>query len=721
MTETICETRHNELESRILNKILASNGYLKIPNTHDCVEGIEFSNELMTVIQNFMYFGFMPSIESQKALSSLSLDELVAWWSDIEPVLDELKGSFATASDLIVYKNFPKEVLAMDEADYWLRQTLIYLGVAVEDLREEEESRAPLLKGEKFIVLQPATQDEPLNLLKKLLAQTSKWNLAQKAEAEFFYKSLPVEVDLSSVSFRENAMSLAMISHKAGGIPQFKNALDVIRFAASLSDLSIRVSASTRFPSFSRKERRMFLTQLDGCGDLHLAAANNQALFKRFISKLHPHEGKVTCPNVVDVHNKLYSGIGLKSKHAIFHSSLKNKDIGMLDDLQKSPVDFMRKLTSLYGQFGLLAFERFAVVLNELKTMHLLEIKAYIKTHNERLKTLAFPRASWATPQVNELSGGRPEFNRVHIAYLVTEIDKVLLSRLKAKFPEGVSVQEGLERLYLPTNDLDLAPYGRGTVFQLEENTNFIRTSTFWELDSGRGWFDNGWAFFDDNFNAVSAVDWDSFQSQSLHAGDKYLKPSREVGGLFSGDVSLSESGSQVIDLDLKKLESNGVRYAAWSVLCYSHIPFKDAKRVYAAMQLLDEHEEGSILEPSRCKFMFDMKSSSLSNIPCVVDIKKREVIYFDANYRLPVSGVLNAIPALEKLLEPTLEYIRTKPTLSDLFEVVGSGFDGLGSTPATIAMSDNDSALKNCRAFVFEHNNKESSFTRLTLQDLLD
>ncbi|MHA3980709.1 hypothetical protein ACW9UR_23830 [Halovulum sp. GXIMD14794] len=56
----------------------------------------------------------------------------------------------------VVYKNFPREVLQMSEASYWIRQICIYLGAPYETIAQELEPRPNLSESVELKVVAPA-------------------------------------------------------------------------------------------------------------------------------------------------------------------------------------------------------------------------------------------------------------------------------------------------------------------------------------------------------------------------------------------------------------------------------------------------------------------------------------------------------------------------------------------------------------------------------------
>lgn len=87
---------------------------------------------------------------------------------------------------------------------------------------------------------------------------------------------------------------------------------------------------------------------------------------------------------------------------------------------------------------------------------------------------------------------------------IVNAVNAEIAKRMEVLFPKGVMLDKATSKIKLQTNDQTLAAnYGRGTVFDMPENVNFIRSASYWQMkDSGNIWFDNSWNFFDENWGS---------------------------------------------------------------------------------------------------------------------------------------------------------------------------------------------------------------------------
>lgn len=258
--------------------LLLQNGFIDVP------EGAPRKrNEIAvgTMVANMAYFGFAPSKAALDAMSTLSDADLEDLWAKLKPALKYVTADDRKMGKFVVYKNFPKEVLSMSEAEYWLKQVLMYWGFANELFTEEEKDREPVFEKISPKVLDLANDETRLKIFDKLTKQSSDWTDFQKEQASFLMKSYPTSViDLDAFTQKTNGIKL--IASEWSGVLngersiKVSTATDVMRLAAALSDVDVSLRKVGKFRKFSRPERRVLISMLDGAkhleGDLARAA-----------------------------------------------------------------------------------------------------------------------------------------------------------------------------------------------------------------------------------------------------------------------------------------------------------------------------------------------------------------------------------------------------------------------------------------------------------------
>jgi len=293
---------------------------------------------------------------------------------------------------------------------------------------------------------------------------------------------------------------------------------------------------------------------------------------------------------------------------------------------------------------------------------------------------------------------------------IVNAVNAEIAKRMEVLFPKGVMLDKATSKIKLQTNDQTLAAsYGRGTVFDMPENVNFIRSASYWQMkDSGNIWFDNSWNFFDENWGSKGACCWNAVCHDT---------PSEEAGAVFSGDPVISQDtegrGCQMIDLYIDKLVNSGVRYAVWNILSFNNEPFDAADDLVGTLQMGENAEEGNLYEPSRAQFVFEVKGKNLTKYVAYLDLVERKVVYMDANLYGHVHSAESNGVLLSNRMPAFVEYLNTLPSVFDLFESVK-----VGETP--ILNDDTDVAITTESAYVFTSRNTDNSYEKIEINSLL-
>lgn len=527
-------------------KILVANGYIAIPANNGVV-GKPITQDISlvtTIVSNMAYYGFVPSMQSLEAMENLTKDELVSFWNSTEDTLKELSGASKNMDNFVVYKNFPKEVLEKSQADYWMAQILMYWGLPNEIFAQNEQAREPLLEKLKLKVLALAPANPLEKIFSNLKANSARWSDMQNEHAKYLVGSMKVKsLNVDEFSLKENGIVLAnemlksaiheelqqtalSLALKKKGIVskpvvlkeivdlQMSNATDVLRLAAAMSEGDVSLREKVRFKKFKRNERKFLLEILENTKNLVEDCTLRPEVWKKLLACLHPGDYKFT--NVQKAYDILYRDDFVTFNGKV-DAGVKQKDNSALKLLQTRPGEFVRKLHHMYGLFGMDAINAFVPVIEKLKTIQLLKLDSYVLTINNRTQLIYPPKGNWSKAQFAE--NKKPQLSLDAISVLRSAISAELGKRLDAKFPEGVDLDLNVDNIKLQTNNQKLANYGRGTVFSIPENMKFIRTASYWAKQGNTNtWFDNGWNFFDSNWNPVFNCCWNSTYHNNLGA-----------------------------------------------------------------------------------------------------------------------------------------------------------------------------------------------------------
>ncbi len=684
-------------------RILIKANLVRLPRPARDDERVVGRDVLATLASNLVAFGYGLSRDGFDELRRASDGAARAWWEEVEPVLMDLTGADRKMDEHVVYKNFPHEVLAMSDADYWLRQILMYWGLPNEWFTEAELPRKPIDERIDAKILHPAKAGALEEIFRSLLDQPARWTPAQEADALFLVDHLRVRCDLSTVSFKENMVRIAVHCIEKGLGAQVSTATDVLRVAVGMSKGDPSLREKTKLRNFRRKERRYLLALLESASSIEADFARRPELMKRLVHQLHPGDYKDELPSVVAAADRLYKDTLPPTTSAIVEAKLRIKDNGLLEDLEARPGEMMRRIHHLLLVFGDDAATAFERVIPKLDLKQLVTMDRYFRKINERRFRTFPPKGNWAALQIVPADKKRRLQHR-HLERLDKALTAAMRARLAKRVP-SVKLSKETKLVKLPTNDSDLLPYGRGTVFKLPHHVRFLRTAVYWASGPTRAnvWYDNGWNFFDERFVSKGACCWNAVRFE---------------GALFSGDPTNSKDldgrACQMIDLYLPELATAGVRYAVWNVLCYSHVAFDEAKEVFGALMWGADPEYGTLFEPARCQLSFPIKGPQFTKYIALLDVKERHVVYLDANLRATTSSAVVNGPRLEKVMPAFMEYLDSLPSVHDLFVHVPRSDDGI-----PILYDDHDGPVRAREAWIFRPTNEASRFEPFPLASL--
>lgn len=701
----------------IIQNILIANGYLQLPEVSrelPLLSSLNTNINVLTLINNMAYFGYVPSVEVVHQLLSLEVEELSAFWLEAKNAMAELTADNRKIDNFVVYKNFPKEVLEMSSSVYWYKQILMYFGLEKELFVQSKAPRDPLAGLQNRKVLHLAESDTIPKIWDGLLTNRARWSAPQQESAKFLLTHLKINhIDVAAVAFKENAIQLAswLLDSNLSATAEVSDATDVLRLAAMRSEQDVSLRKPIKFKSFTRKERRFLCLLLANSKHLESDMAERPELFKLLLRRLHP--GDFNFGQLSSAYDRLYKG-QLSSFASMVEAGIKGKDKGVLAIVSRRPGDFARRFHSLYKIFGAEAVAAFSAVMPKLSNHQLIKLIKYVETVNTR-KTLTFPpKGDWSKLQIvpNAKVAILPE-DAISLRRTAIGIIKDRLNRL---IPAGVDIDPQVDLVKLQTNDQELATFGRGTVFPIPAEATFLRTASYWENAGSVSWFDNGWNFFDSSWSPKGACCWSSTYKYLTYDDFHHNK---KTAAIFSGDPinskELKGRAAQMIDLYIDTLLESGVRYAVWSILCFSRIPFDKATgEVVASLQWGEKPQTGKIFEPSRAQMVFPIKGSGYTKYIAYIDLQERQLVYMDANLKASTVGADRNSQILSEQMPAFVEYLTSLPSVADLLTCAD-----VGNTP--VVYSDKDRVIAdNSIAYVFKPENTDNQFKQLDIASLL-
>jgi hypothetical protein len=686
--------------------MLIANSYISvIDNVHGKrLPGENTDAMLGTILANLAHHGFVPNVEAVKKLQKLGAAQLQFWWPEIEKAVKKVSGASRQMGKFVVYKNFPKECLAMSESEWVIKQILMYIGFPNAMFTEEEKARPMMLEAKTLKVLSLADSETPATIFESLKQNASRWSDNQDAWAKTLV-SVDGVVDIDEFKFKENGIVLAAMllgdpaTFEVADI-RIANATDVLRLCAAMSGGDVSLRENVKFRRFKRAERRLIVSMLEGTKNIADDFAMRPEAWKRLLSRLHP--GDFNVPRVQAAYNTLYNRT-VKPFSALVDPQ--QPTVAMLDTLASRPGEFVRRFHNAYKLFGLDAVTKFIDVIPNLSTSQLVKFRAYLESIGERTKLMYPPKGNWGRVQV-------VPNNKVPVAdaeIIVKAIGRELKSRWKVAFPNGIKLDPATANIKLQSNDQKLAEYGRGTVFDIPENITFLRSASYWAMKRGSNiWFDNGWNFFDANWSHKGVVSWDN-----QHFNHYYGRERSEAAAIFSGDPTNSKDmkgrACQMADLYIDRLLAVGVRYAVWNVLCYSRVSFDEAEDVLATLQMGENAEKGNLYEPSRAQMVFPLKGKSFTKYVAYIDLARRKLVYMDADLRADVHSAARNGDTLQEKMPAYLEYLNSLPSVADLFKDANKG-------TLPVLYSDDGVTIRTKSAYVFQPRNPNNQYEKIAL-----
>lgn len=663
------------------------------------------SQTLVTILNNLAYYGYSLSQNAYKYLTEIEEKSIVNWWQEIESVLATVTGADRKIADFVVYKNFPQEVLAMSEVEYWQKQILMYWGFPNHYFTEKEATRSPLKEKITFKVLQSAQDNSLLEIFNSLVYLPNRWIEQQWQDINYLLPQFLDCVDFTKITFKENLIKLLTYCFHEQKTIKINSATDILRLAVSLSDGDISLRKKTKFRKFKRQERRFLLNLLNQCPNLIEDIFRDKEVWKKLLFALHPGDYKTHFQEVVKAYNLLCNNQSPETFNSKLEKLLSEKDHQVLTLLATRPGEFLRRLHHCILIFGEEAVSNFQVVIPHLNIIQLLKLQSYLETINYRFYRTIAPQGNWRKMQILTTNEHR-QIDQKYIDQLLKNIAQEIKIRVN-KFAPILNLDPKTEMVKLQTNDSELTSYGRGTIFPIPDNITFIRTASYWKSGATNRniWYDNSWNFFTQDWTPLGSCCWTDANFGNNSA-------------IFSGDPTNSKDAEgnacQLIDLYLPELLANNVRYAIWNILCYSGLAFSEAEEVYASLQWGENPQMGGLFEPSRCQLSFPIKGDSLTKYIALIDLFKRQVIYLDANLYGVVSSAHYNLTTLQTNMPPFLEYLETLPSVFDLFKHQDKALS-IFYSDGNISLSDGEDA------YVFKPENIHNKFQSFSLTKILE
>lgn len=654
----------NEIYLRRKNKILLPYGAAQLPET----------DRIAAMLQNIQSLGFCFSFELLKILETYTAKEIENLYFEIVPILKKAIGDHVKYQPM--YPNFPEQVMNMLEAELYWNALLQYAsgGYIVPDTAEAV--RFPLWDNKKLHTITLGTEEDFCSIFSNIMQSKSSISNTDKEDLAWFFKTyanysayLPKEIPI-----KENAAYITKLIFEQAPLISaaalsryFKTATDVLRLITALSNGDISLAKDTRYSSFKRRERRVILELLEGCGSIEEDMNHYKNRWIRIGERLHPGEYQ-QFKKINAAFYRLRNGKHIYSFGGAIAEAMKQYNIPKaISLLEKRPGELARRLDHLLRDSVMigesdLVIDAFAKTAKKVDSPVLLQVRAHFKNRacNQSPIRVFFPKGNIAKAQCIE---NKLPFLSEDICKAVTDIcDKALVSIYQERETLGKTyINKELQNYLVPfsqrTAGKAFHTVVRGSRLPLEQDTRIIRTFLWWKNGAGRTDLDLSAMLFDENWKYLEHISFTNLKSKKYHA-------------CHSGDIVNAPNGaSEFIDVDIASLKRYGCRFLAFMVLSYTGQKFSELPECFVGFMERLNMNSGEIYEPTTVKNKMDITTEGQTVLPVLFDIETRQFIWTDLfikrniNWYNTVEANNNSIVAACRSMVEL-----QKPNLYDLF-----------------------------------------------------
>lgn len=629
----------NEILLRRKSKV--SVNYGNSPESHD--------DYIATILKNVESLGFTFSSILIERLQTLTKKELQEFYLDIVPKLKNLIGADVEYNPM--YPNFPKSVMAADEAELYLNAIIHYLSGGTLYPSEAKEERLPLFENTDIKVIDLGSEEDLQEIFNNLCHSKTSISKTDKEDLEWIFKNVAVSFP-EEIPLKENVALIGKIyiencpHAEIKDIQKyFKTATDVLRLITAMSNGDIGLATNTKYRNFSRPERRMILDLLQNCGSITEDMYRYKNRWIRIAEKIHPGEFNK------DKYKKVISAFSFMHEKKIptfssrVESAISDKDYNTaLGLLKNRPGELARRLDELLRNSGnpTDVVNTFKTVAANVSTPVLLQVKTHFMHRNDELKTrVFFPKGELARSY--NVPNTLPNIEEKYCKAVVNICDNALIANYTQKeFLGNVYLSDEFKNYVIPFSQRSASkttkPVTRGSRFKLNENANTLRSFIWWtntDNKKNNGWYDDDGrvdidlsaAIFDENWNYMEHVSYTNLRSEkykAVHSGD-----------ITNGGPLDGEGVSEFLDVDIDSVLKYGARYVVFQVYNYTGQKYCDIPNAMFGWMEREEAGSGEIYEPKTVKQKMDLTTAGTVAIPVIFDCETKEIIWCDMNISL--------------------------------------------------------------------------------------
>ena len=663
------------------------NGIHIAKNTTNNVNETLSIEELATLIKKFEGYGYIFSKELAIAISKEERNTIIDKLKSVIKVIEDFKSD---KNYTVFYKNFPDEVINMNEIDLYINQILHYwigyLPSNSENIIKEDVEPSKLVKARELNLIDDEMIEKLfIDLLSSNVTLSEQYlddvcvltNNKSIKELEKYMECIQMKETLTTVS--------SYILKKEGVlIGNFKTATDILRLIAKISDVELN-NKHIHFAYFSRTELSQLMTKLENLQnpmpDIKRYSKPWHTFFKLYAKKINFNK----YPKVRNAVDMLFGDISYMTERGKINEKIKRLPIMSEEELD----NFVKEYTVFYGDYVreilsllnkakenqyeklLLGLENCVTKVNTRILFQLYDRIINLKAKDKTVPRLVNSKGKWRRLK-ESISLSDELLNRV-----LQIVEDGIKTQLKEKENLGkVFIDEDYKNIMLTTSEKDsnvsLRPMTRGSRIKFNPNAEVLRFFVAWknldektlkELNTAYSKLDE--KTLKELTPMYSRVDVDLSAltfNENLEFNDVVAYYNQKKSGFaFSGDITNAPEGAlEYIDVfDLERLKKKGNRYILMQIRSYNGYTFEEINSVYAGVMELTsiEAKEKKNMYSTAITEGFQIVSSERTTNTILVDLKKFEYIWLDMNmdgYRLDVfQNALNCeeIPYLNDML----------------------------------------------------------------------
>ena len=681
------------------------NGIHIAKNTTNNVNETLSIEELATLIKKFEGYGYIFSKELAIAISKEERNTIIDKLKSVIKVIEDFKSD---KNYTVFYKNFPDEVINMNEIDLYINQILHYwigyLPSNNENIIKEDVEPSKLVKARELNLIDDEMIEKLfIDLLSSNVTLSEQYlddvcvltNNKSIKELEDYMEYIQMKETLTTVS--------SYILKKEGVlIGNFKTATDILRLIAKISDVELN-NKHIHFAYFSRTELSQLMTKLENLKnimpDIKRYSKPWHTFFKLYAKKINFNK----YPKVRNAVDMLFGDISYMTERGKINEKIKRLPIMSeeeLDNFVKEYIvfygDYVREILSLLNKAKenqyeklLLGLENCVTKVNTRILFQLYDRIINLKAKDKTVPRLVNSKGKWRRLK-ESISLSDELLNRV-----LQIVEDGIKTQLKEKENLGkVFIDEDYKNIMLTTSEKDsnvsLRPMTRGSRIAFNPNAEVLRFFVAWknldektlkELNTAYSKLDE--KTLKELTPMYSRVDVDLSAltfDENLEFNDvvAYYNQKKSYFA-FSGDITDAPEGAlEYIDVfDLEKLKKKGDRYVLIEIRSYNGYTFKEINTVYAGVMELTSKEakEKKNMYSTAITEGFQIVSSERTTNTILVDLEKFEYIWLDTNMASYMLGVMygNALSNEEiPYLNDLLRYFSRKQyvTMYDLLKL---------------------------------------------------